>query len=76
MEVMVPLVIIAMSLDSRNPSAAIAAGRAYTRQSGIEQMFQDYEERTYSEELRANVGTMMWITKTITEQKLTFEVRF
>lgn len=76
LETLIPLAIITLSLDSHNSAAATTAGRAYIRQNGMERMIQDYEERTFSKELRARVGTAAWITKTITEQKITVEWRF
>lgn len=70
----IPLVII-LGL-SNHSSAANHALQAYAKQSGIERMVDEYQQRKFNETLRARVGQAAWLTKSVVEQRITVEWRF
>lgn len=70
----IPLIII-LGLDGRS-SAATSAATAYAKQSGLEKTLREFTDREISPELRARIGQLAVVTKTLTEQKLTLRWEF
>lgn len=62
--------IVALGLSGQTSAATIAA-QAYARQSGIDRMLDEYQQRELSGTLRADLGRGVWLAKTLTEQKVT-----
>ncbi len=70
------LLLFVSSMQFTNPGAASKALEAYYKQTGSERAIQDWIDRETTRELRAKVGQLSFITKTIVEQKITVEWRF
>jgi hypothetical protein len=64
--------IILLGLDQRSSYSATIAAQAYLRQSGIDRMLNEYQERELSPQLRARLGQATFVIKTLTEQKVTY----
>lgn len=75
MEVLIIPLIIALGLDGKS-SAATAAARAYAKQSGAEVTIENWQRLHLGDNLRARLGEAAWLTKTITEQRITFRLEF
>lgn len=56
--------------------ATTEAIRAYTKQSGIDQAFDDFQKREISAPWRAGIGNGIWIAKTISSQQVTLTWSF
>ena len=67
--------IVTLGLQGHN-SAATSAGVAYFKQSGVEQMLNDYQERQLSQELRARMGDVFLVARTVIDQRITLEFKF
>lgn len=72
--VIIPLIMV-LGLDGKN-SAASAAAQAYSKESGLERMLDEYQQREINPTLRTGIGDGVWLVKTMTEQKITYTWRF
>lgn len=70
----IPL-IVTLGLDGHG-NAATAAARAYSEQSGLERMLDEYQQREINPTLRTGVADGIWLFKTATERRITFSWGF
>jgi hypothetical protein len=76
MEFLIIPAIVVLGLDTRNSQATMAATVAYTKQSGIERMVDDLQQREISQSLRNRIGQATFIVKTISSQSITYRLEF
>lgn len=70
------LVLFVTSMQFTQPEAASRAAEAYYKQSGTERAITEWTERNTSPEIRAKVGQITFVTRTIFTQQLTFKWGF
>ncbi len=70
------LLLFVSSLQFSQPEAGNRAAEAYYKQSGMERALQEWTERETSTELRASVGKITFVTRTIVTQQVTFKWGF
>jgi hypothetical protein len=68
--------IVVLGLDSRNSTATEYATKAYLKQSGIERMVDELQQRELSQSLRSKIGSAAFLVKTISSQSITYRLEF
>lgn len=61
---------------SNSNQAQVATLQAYGKQSGIERMLDDWQQREVSPALRTGIGDAAFLVKTIVERHVAVEWRF
>lgn len=70
----IPLVLLLSA--NGNSTAAATASQAYLRQSGIDRMVDEYQQRELSEAVRNRVSQGFFLMRTITEQQIKYRLEF
>ncbi len=76
MDFLIVPAIILLGLDSRNSQATQVAATAYFKQSGMERMITEFQDREVPEAIRARIGDAVFLAKTISSQQITYRWEF